>query len=618
MCNSRLREKIQQLPRQPGIYLMKNSQGEVIYVGKATDLRSRVRSYFQHSSERERLITQQIAEVADVEVVVAGSEKEALILENNFIKQFRPRYNVLFRDDKSFVSIKIPRDEKYPRPLITRRVDDENAIYFGPYADARAARETLRVIQDLFPLRKCTAGQFDTASRPCVYGQMDKCLAPCCRDVSEEEYRELLDEVRMFLKGRRKGLIDRLKTEMNDAADDLNYERAAVLRDRIEAIESTLEKQRVASTMDQVDRDVFGLHVTDRSVWVSVLFVRGGNMQDSASYEFEADIDTGKEVFRSFLNQFYAASRFIPREVLLPVETEDMDVLGEWLTEKKERKVKVLHPQRGRKKRLVELACRNAGQSEQVAITEEKRRTREIESLRNILALENLPHVIECFDVSTLGGREAVASMVVFRDGEADKNSYRRYRIKGVEGQNDFASMKEVIRRRYRHVADRDGESWQQIMPDLIVVDGGKGQLRAAGEALADLEVEPNDLAGLAKARRANGRQTDAERVFLPGEADPVVLPEHSYGFRLITRIRDEAHRFALNYHRKVRRERSLTGPLEDIKGIGSVLARRLMDRFRSLDNIAGAETDDIAQVKGVSPDLARRIKDGIADINSG
>lgn len=610
----KLREKIDQFPDQPGIYLMKDGRGEVIYVGKAKSLRDRVRSYFQESSEQERLITKQIDEVADIDVVVAGSEKEAFILESNFIKQFRPKYNVLFRDDKSFVSIKIPMDEPYPRPVVTRRLEDEDALYFGPYANAKGARETLRVIQDVFPLRKCSISQCKKADRPCVYGQMGKCLAPCCADVSEEEYGELINEVKMFLRGKRADLLERLREEMQEAAGELNFEKAAVLRDRLRAIDETLEKQRVASSMEEIDRDIFGLHPTDRSVWVSVLFVRDGNLQDATSYEFEASLGSTREVFRSFINQFYSANRFIPTEVLLPIETDDEEILEEWLTEKKGRKVKVICPQRGEKKRVVELANRNARQAEQVSTSEQKKRRREMESLRDILDLDHLPRNIECFDISTLTGREAVGSMVVFRECEPDKNSYRRYRIRGVEGQDDFASMKEVIVRRYKHVREKSGEEWQQEMPELTVVDGGKGQLSAARAGLEELGVEPEDLVALAKARAAGGRQVEVERVFVPGEGEAIELPEHSYGFRLITRVRDEAHRFAINYHRKLRRKKSLESPLKEIPGVGKKLAARLMDRFRSLDRIGEAALEELTEVKGVSERIAGEIQRYFAD----
>ncbi len=607
----KLMDKVQRLPEGPGIYLMKDRRGEVLYVGKAKSLRARVRSYFHRSADDDRLITRQIGEVADVDVVVAGSEKEALILENNFIKQFRPKYNVLFRDDKSFVSIKVPLDEPWPRPIVTRRLEDENALYFGPYASAKSARQTLRLLQDVFPLRRCSLRQCREARRPCIYGEMGKCLAPCCAEVPEQHYSRLVGQVKMFLEGKGEDLLEELRGQMAEAAGELDYERAAILRDRIRAIEATLERQQVASSVGKVDRDVFGLAVTDRSVWVAVLFVRKGNLQDVASYRFRASLGSGEDVFRSFLNQFYAANRFIPSEVLLPVPHPDAGVLGEWLSEKKGRKVRAIWPQRGAKKRLVALANGNAREAERISTDAQQRRRQEMESLREILDLSELPRNIECFDISNLGGREAVGSMVVFRDGEPDKSSYRHYKIRHVEGQDDFAMMGEVFARRYRDWEDGEGPA------ELIVVDGGKGQLSAAREALSELGLGEAEVVALAKERTRRGRKVRVERVFVAGRSKPLELPEHSYGYRLMTRVRDEAHRFAVSYHRKLRRKAAMASPLTEVPGVGARLAGRLVDHFGSLDRVAEAGVEGLMQVKGVSERLARAIRSHLQGENA-
>ena len=608
----KLREKVDALPTGPGIYLMKDARAEVIYVGKAKSLRARVRSYFQQAGDDDRLITRQIADVADVDVVVAGSEKEALILETNFIKQFRPKYNVLFRDDKSFVSIKIPLGEPWPRPIVTRRLDDERAIYFGPYAGARAARQTLRVLQDVFPLRKCSMRQCREARRPCIYGEMGKCLAPCCAEVSEEQYKRLIEQVTMLLRGKSDDLLDELREQMRQASDELDYERAARLRDRIEAVETTLEKQRVGSSAGDVDRDIFGLAATDRSVWTAVLFVRNGNVQDVACYKFDPKLAQPESIFGSFLNQFYTANRFIPDEVLVPVESEDAVLLEEWLSEKKGRKVAVTCPKRGGKRRLVELADRNAREAERIATSSEEKRRREMESLQELLGLSELPRNIECFDISALQGREAVGSMVVFRDGEPDKSSYRRYRIKNVEGQDDFAMMREVVGRRCRRAAEAGADEREPALPELIVVDGGRGQLSAAGQALAELGFEACDVVALAKARSRGGEKVKGERVFVPGEQQPVLLPEHSYGYRLITRLRDEAHRFAIAYHRKLRRKAAVRSPLTEVPGVGPRIAARLMDHFGTLGKVRAAAVDELEAVQGVSERLAKVIHNAL------
>ncbi|MFP4028867.1 MAG: excinuclease ABC subunit UvrC [Candidatus Brocadiia bacterium] len=603
-----LAKKTAQFPTEPGVYLMKDQRGEVIYIGKAKDLRARVRSYFKYAAGERRLITEQIEEVDDIDVVVAGSEKEALILENNFIKQFRPKYNVLFRDDKSFVSIKIRTDEPWPRPVVTRRIEDEGAVYFGPYASAKSARKTLRVIQDVFPLRKCSLQQCRRAGRPCVYGQMGKCLAPCMCNVSGEEYAELLEEVKLFLRGKNEDLIDQLRAEMKAAAEKLNFEKAARIRDRIEAVEETLQKQQVASSMEEIDRDIFGLHATEDTLWVAILFVRSGNLQDVGTYHFSRSYAEKEEVFRSFLNQFYSANRFIPEEILLPVSTEDSDLLKSWLSEEKGRKVKVACPQRGAKKRLVELANRNAREAERISSTQGEKRQQEIESLRETAGLENPPRTIECFDISNLQGHQAVGSMVAFRGGAPVKDRYRRYKIREVEGQDDFAMMREVVRRRYRHVAEQSGPVWQQELPDLIVLDGGIGQLNAGLSALEGLGIERPDMIGLAKARVRKGEQEKGERIFLPGQSEPINLAEETAGYRLVTRVRDEAHRFAISYHRTLRRKGAFESPLMEVSGIGQRLAGRIIDRFKTLQRVAEAGIDELAEVKGVSERLARRI----------
>ena len=608
----KLRQKVDALPESPGIYLMKDVRGEVIYVGKAKSLRARVRGYFHQVAVRrtgdDRLITRRLGEVADVDVVVTGSEKEALILESNFIKQFRPKYNVVFRDDKSFVSIKIPLSEPWPRPIVTRRLDDERALYFGPYASAHGARQTLRLLQDVFPLRKCSMRECRGTERPCIYGEMGKCMAPCCAEVSEEQYRRLIEQVTMFLRGKSDDLLDELRGEMFQAAAEEEFEKAARLRDRIRAVETTLEKQRVGSSAGDVDRDIFGLAATDRSVWIAVLFVRSGNVQDVACYRFRANLDRPDAIFGSFLKQFYTANRFIPDEVLVPVESEDAGLLEEWLGEKKGRRVTVTWPRRGRKKRLVELADRNAREAERISASTEEKHGREMESLRQLLGLSELPRNIECFDISTLQGREAVGSMVVFRGGEPDKASYRRYRIKRVEGQDDLAMMREVLERRCRRAAEAGAKERESALPELIVVDGGRGQLHAAQEALTELGLEACEVITLAKARSRGGKKLKAERVFVPGKPQPVVLPEHSCGYRLITCIRDEAHRFAISYHRKLRRKAAMESPLTEVPGVGPKIAARLMNHFGSLDNVRAATADELKAVPGISERLAQAI----------
>jgi len=600
-ASDRLRKKIEGFPRRPGVYLMKDARNEVIYVGKAKDLRARVRSYFQQGRDDWRLIRERFGQVADVDFVVTASEKEALLLESNFIKQFRPKYNVCFRDDKSFVSIRINPREPWPRPVVTRKLDVPGAVYFGPYASSRAARRTLRALFEVFPLRRCSLRECRGRKRPCLYGQMGKCLAPCCAEVSEDDYRRMVDQVVLVLKGRTDRVLDGLKAQMAEAAGALEFEAAGRIRDRIGAVEQTLEAQHVASSADDVDRDVFGLCSLDGRVRVAVLFVRNGNILDAASYRFPARLDSERAIFRSFLNQFYRAGRFVPREVLVPVETEDAPLLEEWLSEKRGRKVRVICPKRGAKRRLVEMANRNARQAEEAATSDEEKRRREMESLRDLLGLHRTPGHIECFDISTLHGREAVGSMVVFRDGRPDKSAYRRYRIREVAGQDDFAMMGEVLGRRYRKA---DGEG----LPDLVLVDGGKGQLGVAVRVLSELAIRSCDVAALAKAHSGRGERVRRERVYLPGAGEPIPLPDGGPALRLITRVRDEAHRFAVTYHRKLRRRATMESPLMDISGVGRRLAERLLDDFGGLEKVQRASVGELRAVRGISDALARAI----------
>ncbi len=598
--SEKLRRKVESLPRRPGVYLMKDERREVIYVGKARDLRARVRSYFQEGADEWRLISRRIDQVAGVDVVVTDSEKEAFLLESNFIKQFRPRYNVYFRDDKSFVSIRIDPGETYPRPVVTRKLDRPKALYFGPYASAKAARKTVRVLQDVFPLRKCSVRECRRRQRPCLYAEMGKCIAPCCAEVCAEQYDRLVEEVVMFLRGKADELLEQLRAEMDEAAQRLHYERAARIRDRIRAIEATLESQKVASSQDSVDRDIFGLCTVGGNVWVAALFVREGNVRDVGTYRFPAELDSERAIFSSFLTQFYSHNRFIPRQVLVPVEPEAPELLSSWLSEKKGRKVEVTRPRRGAKRRLVELATRNARQAERTATTGEEKRRLEMESLQDLLGLAALPQVIECFDISTLQGREAVGSMVVFRDGEPHKSSYRHYRIRRVEGQDDFAMMREVLSRRY---ATAEGA------PDLVLVDGGRGQLGVALEVLGEAALDACDVAALAKARSGGGVRLKGERVFLAGRAEPLQVPEQSYAHRLLTRVRDEAHRFAVSYHRKLRRKAAMRSPLREVPGVGKVIERRLIEAFGGLNKVKRTSVEELATVRGVSERLARAIR---------
>ena len=585
-----IEEKLAQLPTQPGVYMMKSDKGEVIYVGKAKSLRNRVRTYFSGRDDGRAFTRHLVEAAADLDYVVTDTEKEALILENNLIKQFRPRYNIYFRDDKEFVSIRLDINEPWPRPRIVRQIKKDKALYFGPYASARSARQTLRFINNLFPIRKCSNSELKSRSRPCLYHQMGKCLGPCSDQVDEGAYRKVIDQVILILRGKDEDLLAILREQMTKASAGLRFEEAGRLRDQIAAIEKTVEGQKITST-DFVDRDIFGYYREGEHMEIQAMFVRRGRLQDLAAYAFSLKMRSPREVFESFLNLLYSQTRFIPKELLVPVETADTAALTEWLSERKAQSVEIVRPQRGEKKRLVELAMKNAEISFRARHGSAEAQRELLDGLREALGLRARPERIECFDISNIGGQMAVGSMVCFRDGVADKGKYRRFKIKRVKGADDFAMMREVLSRRY-------GKAGKEDLPDLAIIDGGKGQLNAAQSALTEAGVSDVDVVALAKARHQKGTE---ERVFKPGVSDPIVLPPNSAELLLLRRIRDEAHRFAIEYHRKVRQKKFIQSPLDQIPGIGPARKKALVRHFGNIWRIRSASIDELKQVKGIS-----------------
>ena len=592
-------EKLANLPVEPGVYLMKDERQEVIYVGKAKSLRPRVRSYFQNTDDGRPFTKHLVERTRDVDFVVTGTEKEALILENNLIKQFRPRYNIVFRDDKTYVSIKVDLTEAWPVPRIVRaRTKKKGLLYFGPYSSAQAARETLRHINTVFPLRKCSIRPSALPPRPCIQHEMGRCLGPCSGTVTEEQYRKVLDQAIMVLKGAHETLLDDLREEMQEAATSLQFERAADLRDQIQDIEQTLEKQKITSSVFE-DRDVFGFYVEGKEIEVQAMFIRSGKLEEVTNYHLSAKLESPDEVFRSFLNQFYSRLRLIPKAVLIPIETEDADALSEWLTELRGSKVEVTRPQRGEKRRLVDMAQANAREGYLARKSTAERQEAMAESLRHRLRLARPARRIECFDISNIHGLLAVGAMVTFQDGKPDKSRYRRFRIKTVKQADDFAMMYEVLSRRYSR-ATGEGD-----LPDLAIIDGGKGQLGVAERVFRELGIAGVDVVGLAKARVSRGTE---ERFFRPGEGEPIVLERNSPELVLLTRIRDEAHRFAVTYHRKLREDAAVPTPLDDIPGIGPARKVALLRYFGSIGNIRKASVEELMNVRSVSAKLAEEI----------
>jgi excinuclease ABC subunit C len=605
-------DRLSRIPAEPGVYLLRDKSRKVIYVGKAKSLRSRVRMYFRGADERMQ-VPFLVSRVADVETLVTRNEKEALILENNLIKQYKPRYNIRLKDDKSYVSVKITVEEEWPRVFVTRKVFRDKNRYFGPFHSAWAVRDSLDAIRKVFPLRTCSDTVFRNRSRPCLEYQIKRCPGPCCLAVDRGEYRRALKNVMLFLEGKNDELVHGLRARMEAASEALRFEEAARLRDQIRALEKTAEPQEMVSHFG-IDQDVFGLYREGGFIEVQVLTIRRGKLTGSQAYGLDDREFPDEDVLGEVLGQYFSGGRFIPDEVLLPVVLDDAEVRASYLSELKGKSVVVLRPQRGDKVRLCEMAAENARQSFVARRNTEDQCSRMVEELRRRLALRSAPKRIECFDISNFQGRQIVGSMVVFDEAEPDKSRYRRYRVRSVPGQDDFASLYEVLKRRYsRALVEND-------FPDLLVVDGGKGQLGVASAVLAELGVTELDLVSLAKDRVASGPRDpeirhSEERVFLPNRKNPVVLPRNSTALFLLQRVRDEAHRFAITFHRELRSRERFRSLLDDVPGIGPRRRRRLLQHFGSVRRLASASAEEIAAVPGIGTDLAGEIVRKLAAI---
>jgi len=666
MLSEELKAKLDKLPTQPGVYLMRDKAGEVVYVGKAISLRSRVMQYFQERTGDTRAFIPFLEDLlGDVEVMITPSEKDALLLENELIKKHKPRFNVRLRDDKNFISLRLSGTHPYPRLEVVRRVRRDGARYFGPYSSASSIRETLSIVNRHFQLRTCTDQVMANRRRPCLQYQIKRCPAPCVYSVSQDEYRRSVDEVALFLEGKADELTGKLHTRMKDAAGQLEFERAAQLRDQLHAIERSLEKQRTVLG-DLLDQDVLGFHREGPHLEVHLLFFRNGRLAGGRSFSFSKQEFPTEELLSSFLDQYYQSGAFIPKELLLPLQLADADLREAWLSEKKGERVRVHVPERGEKVRLVEMAGENARHNFEERAKSQKSQLETLQRVQQRLRLPRLPRRIECFDISTFQGQLTVGSQVLFTDGEPDKSGYRLFKVRGEQAGDDFASMFQVLTRRLKRGIE------EQNLPDLLVVDGGKGQLNVARAALKEVGLTPSDvpLAGLAKSRvledeerfaarqgyrvadawegslpltpptleegppaphpgaissdgsdvprsgrsRKKGRfvkgdiERSPERVFLPGQKNPIVLRQNTSELHLLARLRDEAHRFAITFHRKLRRERNFRSVLEEIPGIGDKRKRALLSHFGSLKRIRAATADDIAQVDGFNLALAERV----------
>lgn len=615
MNKASIEDNLARLPSAPGVYIMKGSSGEVLYIGKAKDLKARVRSYFREAGDGRYTVRFLAAKVADIDYIVTSNEKEALFLEDTLLKQHKPRYNIRLKDSKTYVSIKITMKEDFPRILVTRQRKKDGSRYFGPYVSAREVRETIKFLRRIFPLCTCSAGEFRNRTRPCLDYQLGLCSAPAVGYISKEAYRELVDNAIMFLEGRNRELLKALREKMQEAAVSLEFERAARFRDRALAIEGMLEEQKVVSHR-AVDQDVFAFVREKDNLALQTLFIRDGRLTSGSDYLFHDAGLPDEEVLSSFIAQYYRGERSVPDELLVPVELEDRDVIEEWLTEKKGRKVVVVKPEKGDKAKLLRMAAANAREALRKRRSAASARAGLLDELKTRLHLRATPWRIEACDISNIGGRHPVGAIVAFKNGAPDKNCYRLFRIKGIEGPDDYAMMRQVLSRRFARAREGE-EGWE--MPDLVLVDGGKGQLNIALRVMEELGVEGVEARALAKDRDEaaagrKGAKSRGERVFIPNVKDPVLLREGSKPDLLLRRIRDEVHRFAITFHRKLRSE-EMASLVEKVPGIGDKKKKALFERFGDLEAMVNASVEELTAVPGITEKLAveiRALRDGL------
>ncbi len=607
------------IPTKTGCYLMKDEEGSVIYVGKAVNLRDRVRSYFHASAQKNPRTRQLVKRIADIDWIVVGSELEALILEMNLIKKHRPHYNVRLKDDKRYPYIKIHWQDPYPKVTVTRRVVDDGSRYFGPYTSVWAVHQSLDLLRKLFPYLTCNRTITGTDQRACLYYDIKLCAAPCIGAIGKEDYRGLIKKLEQFLRGEVDDVVESIQAEMQQAANQLRFEDAAKLRDQLDAVQQIVERQRIVLSCDYADTDVVAMARSERDTCVQVFFIRGGRMIGREYFLMEGADDTpNAEVVAEFIKQFYDQAPTVPQQVLLPHQVEEAKIIRKWLnTRRGGEKVKIAIPRRGQKRDLVEMATENATASLKALKSQwqadEHRQTQALAELHDALELPRAPKRIECYDISTTQGAATVASMVVFEQGVPQKSHYRRFNIRSVEGPDDFASMEEALTRRFRRwklaqeidtQAPGDGKKPDPSfasLPDLLLVDGGKGQLSRAIKVLDSFglfDVVP--VAALAKRE---------EELFMPGQKRSIRLPRKSEGLYLVQRIRDEAHRFAITAHRKRRSKMGIASQLEEIPGIGPTRRKALLQHFGSIDAIREASEEELGAAPKMHARLAATVK---------
>ena len=607
LTDSLLTEQLKQLPASPGVYLLSDTEGSILYVGKAADLRNRVRSYFGTRQKLPPKVQRMVSRVSDLDFFVTNSEQEALILELNLIKRHRPYYNVRLKDDKSFPYLKIDLSEDWPRVHVTRRLEENGGHYFGPFASARSIRQTLKVLKGIFPFRSCSRTITGHDRQPCLDYHIHRCLAPCIGVASKSKYAEVIRQVILFLEGKQERVVRGLESQMKKAAEALDFEKAALLRDQIQALNRVIEGQRIATTV-RGEQDVIAFAKDKDRAYVQVFFIRGGKLIGRESFVLQgASSEEPGQIMSSFVKQFYGSAPYTPPLLLLQHPVEDKAIIEDWLKSKRGARVQIQAPYRGNKKRLVKIVAANAEQGlQQLKLKQQASPSTLTEALARIekeLHLPHLPSRIECYDISNIQGRAAVGSMVVFEKGKPKPAHYRRFRIKTVAWPDDYAMLQEVLRRRFRRSrlkSDSSPDTWA-LQPDLVLIDGGKGQLNAALEVAGEMGVGSVPVASLAK---------ENEEIFIPQQTEAISLPGSSPSLQLLQRIRDEAHRFAIGYHRKIHRRESFASVLDAVPGIGPNRKRALLKQFGSVQAIREASTEELAGTRGLNRSLAQRIKE--------
>jgi excinuclease ABC subunit C len=606
MEQDRIQQQWRTLPAKPGVYLMKDEEDNVLYVGKAGSLRHRVASYFGSSDSLSLKTSRMMAQAADIDFYVTDSEQEAMLLECSLIKKHHPRYNMRLKDDKSYPYLKISLNEEWPRVYITRRVESDGARYFGPYASAGSLRTTLALLKKLFPIRHCRGSIVGRASRPCLEYDIRRCLGPCIGAVSREEYGRVVNRVVLFLEGKHEMIVRDLHVRMRQAADDLDFEKAAMLRDQIQAVNRVTEEQKIAQV--EGEADVIAFAQAGDQAYVLVFFIRQGKLIGREHFILTGTKDEeAPQIMTSFVEQFYVSASHIPRRILLEHPANDMPLVEGWLAGRRGRKVELRVPRRGSAKGLVDMVAENARlgleQSRVRSLAAPDALAEALHELQRVLCLPARPERVEGYDVSNIQGTSAVGSMVVFEGGLPKKSHYRLFRIKSVAGANDYAMLQEVLRRRFRRAPRETREGGWGTVPDLVLIDGGRGQLNAALEVMKETGADSISCVSIAK---------ENEALFVPGMSEPIMLPRQSAALQFVQRVRDEAHRFAVGYYHKVQRRGAFSSSLDDIPGIGARRRRALLRRFGSVRRIKEATLDDLAAVEGMTRSVARRVKEYI------